>query len=76
MKKSEMFSSRWGMMLAMLSLAVGTGNVWRFPRIAATNDGGTFLIPWLMFLFAWSIPLLMIEFTIGKSMRAGALYGY
>lgn len=71
MKGKETFSSRWGMMLAMLSLAVGTGNVWRFPRIAATNDGGTFLIPWLIFLFAWSIPLLMIEFTIGKSMRAG-----
>jgi neurotransmitter:Na+ symporter, NSS family len=68
---TETFSSRWGMMLAMLSLAVGTGNVWRFPRIAATNDGGTFLIPWLIFLFAWSIPLLMIEFTIGKSMRSG-----
>lgn len=68
---SESFSSRWGMMLAMISLAVGTGNVWRFPRIAATNDGGTFLVPWLIFLFAWSIPLLMIEFTMGKAMRAG-----
>lgn len=63
-------------MLAMLSLAVGTGNVWRFPRIAATNDGGTFLIPWLIFLFAWSIPLLMIEFTIGKSMRAGPVEAF
>ncbi|MBE0645032.1 MAG: sodium-dependent transporter [Bacteroidetes bacterium] len=76
MSRSETFSSRWGMMLAMLSLAVGTGNVWRFPRIAATNDGGTFLIPWLIFLFAWSIPLLMIEFTIGKSMRAGPVESF
>jgi NSS family neurotransmitter:Na+ symporter len=59
------------MMLAMLSMAVGTGNIWRFPRIVATNDGGTFLIPWLMFLLLWSIPLLMIEFTLGKAMRAG-----
>ncbi|MFZ1729667.1 MAG: sodium-dependent transporter [Bacteroidota bacterium] len=74
--KTEAFSSRWGLMLAMLSLAVGTGNVWRFPRIAATNEGGTFLIPWLIFLFAWSIPLLMIEFTIGKSMRAGPVNAF
>ena len=59
------------MMLAMLSMAVGTGNIWRFPRIVATNEGGTFLIPWLIFLLAWSIPLLMIEFTMGKAMRAG-----
>ncbi len=59
------------MMLAMLSMAVGTGNIWRFPRIVATNDGGTFLIPWLIFLLTWSIPLLMIEFTMGKAMRAG-----
>lgn len=59
------------MMLAMLSMAVGTGNIWRFPRIVATNDGGTFLIPWLIFLILWSIPLLMIEFTMGKAMRAG-----
>jgi NSS family neurotransmitter:Na+ symporter len=58
------------MMLAMLSMAVGTGNIWRFPRIVATNDGGTFLIPWLIFLLLWSIPL-MIEFTMGKTLRAG-----
>lgn len=64
------------MMLAMLSLAVGTGNVWRFPRMVASNDGGTFLIPWLIFLFIWSIPLLMMEFTIGKSMRAGPVNAF
>ena len=38
------FSSRWGMMLAMLGMAVGTGNIWRFPRIAASNGGGSFLV--------------------------------
>ena len=34
------FSSRWGMLVAMLGMAVGTGNIWRFPRIAASNGGG------------------------------------
>ena len=41
-KAVSMFSSRWSMMLAMLGMAVGTGNIWRFPRIAAKNGGGEF----------------------------------
>ena len=58
-------------MLAMLGMAVGTGNIWRFPRIAATNGGGSFLVPWLVFLFAWSIPLIVAEFALGKGFRQG-----
>ena len=42
------------MLLAMLGMAVGTGNIWRFPRIAASNGGGEFLIAWIAFLFLWS----------------------
>ena len=57
------------MLLAMLSMAVGTGNIWRFPRIAATNGGGSFLIPWVIFLIAWSVPLLLCEFAMGKATR-------
>ncbi len=57
------------MLLAMLSMAVGTGNIWRFPRIAATNGGGSFLIPWVIFLVAWSVPLLLCEFAMGKATR-------
>ncbi|MGH7589264.1 MAG: sodium-dependent transporter [Gemmatimonadota bacterium] len=63
------FRSRWIMLLAMLSMAVGTGNIWRFPRIAATQGGGTFLIPWVIFLVAWSVPLLICEFAMGKATR-------
>lgn len=63
------FRSRWIMLLAMLSMAVGTGNIWRFPRIAATQGGGTFLIPWAIFLVAWSVPLLICEFAMGKATR-------
>ncbi|TDI93955.1 MAG: hypothetical protein E2O77_01895, partial [Caldithrix sp.] len=43
MKQSEFFSSRWGLILAALGMAVGTGNIWRFPRIVAENGGGSFL---------------------------------
>ena len=65
------FSSRWGLILATLGMAIGTGNLWRFPRVLASNGGGTFLIPWALFLFTWSIPLLMAEFAIGRASRHG-----
>jgi len=67
----ERFSSRWGLVISVIGIAVGTGNIWRFPRIAATNGGGSFLIPWIIFLFLWSIPLMIAEFGIGKSTRYG-----
>jgi neurotransmitter:Na+ symporter, NSS family len=71
--RSEVFSSRWGMLLAMLGMAVGTGNIWRFPRIAATNGGGSFLVAWVVFLLAWSVPLLILEFGMGKATRRGTV---
>ena len=69
--RSEVFRSRWGMLLAMLGMAVGTGNIWRFPRIAASNGGGSFLVAWVVFLLAWSVPLLLLEFGMGKGTRSG-----
>ena len=73
MSESKGFSSRWAMMLAMLSMAVGTGNIWRFPRIAATNGGGEFLVAWVICLFTWSIPLILIEFGMGRKTRLGPI---
>lgn len=73
MAKLETFSSRWGLILAGLGMAVGTGNMWRFPRIAAENGGAAFLIPWIIFLFVWSIPLLIAEFSIGRGTRRGVV---
>ncbi len=72
-KAGALFSSRWGLIAATLGMAIGTGNLWRFPRILAANGGGTFLIPWVIFLFAWSIPLLMAEFALGRAARRGPL---
>jgi NSS family neurotransmitter:Na+ symporter len=61
------------MLLAMLGMAVGTGNIWRFPRIAASNGGGSFLVAWVVFLLAWSIPLIILEFAMGKGTRRGTV---
>lgn len=73
MSQQQGFSSRLTMMLAMISMAVGTGNIWRFPRIAATNGGGEFLVAWAMCLFTWSIPLILIELGMGRLTRRGSV---
>jgi len=69
MTKVTSFSSRSGLLLAMLGMAVGTGNIWRFPRIAAANGGGSFLIAWVVFLVLWSVPLILAEWAMGKALR-------
>lgn len=63
-------------MLAMLGMAVGTGNIWRFPRIAAKNGGGEFLVAWIAFLFLWSIPLILLEFGMGRKTRSGPVRAF
>ena len=71
MPRLEMFSSRSAVIIAGLGMAVGTGNLWRFPRIAAQNGGAAFLIPWMVFLVLWSLPLLIGEFGLGRAARKG-----
>jgi NSS family neurotransmitter:Na+ symporter len=70
----EMFTSRWGLLASALGMAIGTGNIWRFPRVIASNGGGAFLIPYFLFLFLWAIPLLAAEFSMGQGTRLG-LFG-
>lgn len=71
----QQFATRWGLLLSVLGIAVGTGNIWRFPRIAAQNGGeegaGAFLIAWIIFLVLWSIPLIIAEYAMGRKGRKG-----
>ena len=75
--KDQRFSSRLGLILSVLGIAVGTGNIWRFPRIAASNAGdsgaGAFLLAWFIFLLVWSIPLIIAEYALGKKGRLGVV---
>lgn len=73
MKQQEFFSSRWALIIATLGIAIGTGNIWRFSRVVAQNGGGSFLIPWVIFLLLWSVPLIIAEFAIGKNSRLGPI---
>jgi len=72
MQKSESFS-RWGIIFAGIGMAIGTGNLWRFPRIVSQYGGGAFMIAWMFFLLIWAIPLLTVELSIGKKTGQGVI---
>ena len=67
---SDQFSGRLGLIFATIGAAIGTGNIWRFPRMVGANGGGSFLVPWLIFLFLWSVPLIIAEFALGTPPRS------
>mgnify|MGYP003343448548 CR=1 FL=1 len=77
---SQTFTSKWGLIVSVLGIAIGTGNIWRFPRIAAQNGGetgaGAFLVAWITFLFLLSIPLIIAEYGIGKNGRKGIVESF
>ncbi len=69
----ERWSSRVGLVLAMAGNAVGLGNFLRFPAQAVQNGGGAFIIPYLVSFLLMGVPLLWIEWAIG---RHGGKFGY
>jgi SNF family Na+-dependent transporter len=72
-EQRESWGSQLGLVLAMAGNAVGLGNFLRFPAIAAKNGGGTFMIPYFISLLLLGIPLMWIEWGIG---RYGGKRGY
>ncbi|HXG64729.1 MAG TPA: sodium:calcium symporter, partial [Blastocatellia bacterium] len=72
-QKKESWGSQLGLVLAMAGNAVGLGNFLRFPALAAKNGGGTFMIPYFISLLLLGIPLMWIEWGIG---RYGGKFGY
>ncbi|MBN1896076.1 sodium-dependent transporter [bacterium] len=71
-RHQEKWGTRIGLILAMAGNAVGLGNFLRFPAQAAQNGGGAFIIPYLISFVLMGIPLLWVEWAIG---RHGGLYG-
>lgn len=72
-KQRDTWASRSTFILAAIGSAVGLGNAWRFPGLAAKHGGGTFLLVYLVALFAMGIPLLMMEISIARKFRKGAI---
>ena len=65
-KSREAWASKIGLVLAMAGNAVGLGNFLRFPVQAAQNGGGAFMIPYLIAFLLLGIPMMWIEWTIGR----------
>ena len=68
----EKWSSRTTFILAAVGSAVGLGNAWRFPGLAAKHGGGAFLFVYILAMLIIGIPLLMMEIAIGRRTRQGA----
>lgn len=60
------WSSKWAFVLAAAASAVGLGNLWRFPYLAAKYGGGTFLFTYLVMVFTFGIALLLLETALGR----------
>lgn len=65
--------SKWGFLFAAMGMAIGTGNIWRFPRVVAANGGGAFILVLFFALFLWAIPLICMEGVLGKTSRMGCI---
>lgn len=75
-QSKEAWVKRSGFIAAMLGAMLGTGNLWRFPRMAALYGGGSFLIPYIIGVLMISIPLLIAEGIIGRGSSRGTIAGF
>lgn len=75
-KKKSGFSSSIGFILAAAGSAVGIGNIWRFPYLAAKDGGGLFLIIYLALVFTFGFTLLTTDIAIGRKTKLNALYSF
>ena len=67
------WSGKWAFILAAAASAVGLGNMWRFPYLAAKYGGGTFLITYLVLVFTFGVSLLLLETAIGRKTGLSAI---
>ena len=71
MKKRESFNSRWGFILACIGSAVGMGNIWMFPTRVSLYGGGSFLIPYFLFVALIGFTGVSGEMSFGRATRSG-----
>ena len=67
------WSSKTAFILAAAASAVGLGNLWRFPYLAAKFGGGTFLVTYLILVFTFGVSLLLLEISLGRKTKLSAI---
>ena len=72
----ERFASRLGFLLISAGCAIGLGNVWRFPYITGQYGGAAFVVIYILFLVAFSLPILVMEFAVGRGSQKSAARAY
>ena len=75
-KKSGGFSGSIGFVLAAAGSAVGLGNIWRFPYLAAKDGGGLFLLIYLALVLTFGFTLLTTDIALGRRTQQGALRAF
>ena len=74
--KRERLGSRLGFILLSAGCAIGMGNVWKFPWMAGQNGGGLFVLIYLFFLVVLGVPLMTMEFSMGRASQKSPVRMY
>ncbi|SEO56048.1 sodium-dependent transporter [Denitrobacterium detoxificans] len=69
-EEREHFASRLGFILVAAGCAIGLGNVWRFPYIAGQYGGGAFILIYVLFLVILGLPVMVMEFAVGRASQS------
>ena len=67
------WSSKTAFILAAAASAVGLGNMWRFPYLAAKYGGGTFIFTYFILAFTFGVSLLLLEIALGRKTKLSAI---
>ena len=74
--KRDAFTSRLGFIMVSAGCAIGIGNVWKFPYVCGANGGAVFVLFYLLFLIIMGIPVMTMEFAVGRASKQSVLEGY
>lgn len=72
----EKFSSRLGFLLISAGCAIGLGNVWRFPYVTGQYGGAAFVLIYLFFLLILGLPIMVMEFSVGRASQKSAALSF
>jgi NSS family neurotransmitter:Na+ symporter len=75
-KERETFGSRLGFLLISAGCAIGLGNVWRFPYIVGQYGGAAFVLIYLFFLLVMGLPIMVMEFAVGRASRKSVICSF